>query len=228
MAETRILMVVKDEEARGAYEEALQKRGVAYDVARSFDQVLKLSFDNAYSGLMIDILTLIRSSKEEKSIAYDCINYYPSIRVKWDSRNKGMNLSPLEQSYSADAESTLTQFIDKRCRTFTARSLRRFNRKETCLSLLLSTSPDFPDDCSVKTFTVNISRGGAFIHTMLPLHKGDQVWIRFLELESAEPLKAMVCWRIEWGTCRCIPGIGIMFLDVPEPQLEQIVKMGNL
>jgi hypothetical protein len=228
MAETRILMVVKEEEARGAYEEALQKHGVAYDLAESFYEVLKLTVENAYSGLMIDTLTLIRSSKEEKNIAYDCINYYPSIRVKWDSRNKSMNLSPLEQSYSADAETTLTHFIEKRCSPFTARSLRRFNRKETCLSLLLSTSPDFDEENSVKAFTVNISRGGAFIHTMLPLQKDDMVWIRFRELESPEPVQAVVCWRIEWGTCRSIPGIGVMFVDLPEQQLERIVKMGNL
>jgi hypothetical protein len=228
MAETRILMVVKEQEARGAYEEALQRYGVAFDVAESFDQVLKLSIDNAYSGLMIDILTLIRSSKEEKSIAYDCINYYPSIRVKWDARNKSMNLSPLEQAFSVDAETTLAQFIEKRCRSFDARSLRRFNRKETCLSLLLSTSPEFREETSSRTFTVNISRGGAFIHTLLPLRKNDPVWLRILELEPAEPVKAVVCWGIEWGSCRSIPGVGVRFVDLSESQLEQIAKMANL
>jgi len=160
MDDTRILMVVTEEEAKAAYEKALRELNVSYDVAGSFHEVLGMTIERAYSGLLIDILTLVRSSKEEKTIAYECINYYPSLRVKWDARTKRMNLSPLEQSFSADAGATLGFFIQQRCRAFAARPLRRHNRRETVLSLLLSTSADFTAGETVKSFTVNISRGG--------------------------------------------------------------------
>jgi Tfp pilus assembly protein PilZ len=226
--DTKILMVVKEGEARAAYEEALRGIGVPYDVACSFDEVLSLSIENAYSGIMIDILTLIRSSKEEKTIAYDCINFYPSLRVKWDARQKSMNLSPLEQSFSADTDATLAYFIENRCKPFTARSLRRFNRKETFLSVLFSTSRDFPDDDSIKSFTVNISQGGAFVHTTQPFVKGQAVWLRFVETPDAEPLRAVVCWRIEWGARPGIPGIGVMFEFISEQQADELAKRGRL
>jgi hypothetical protein len=228
MEEIKILMVVNEVEARAAYEEALRKVGVAYDIAASFNDVLRMSIDNAYSGLMIDILTLIRSSKEEKLIAYDCINFYPSLRVKWDARQKSMNLSPLEQSFSADTEATLARFIESRCKSFTARSLRKFNRKETYFSVTLSAGCDFPEGDCIKTFTVNISQGGAFLHTTHSFAKGETVWLRFLELPEAGPVKAVVCWRIEWGGCRSIPGIGVMFQCHSEEQANQIRKMANL
>ena len=227
MEETRILIVVKEDEARAAYEEALCSVGVAYDVAQSFNDVLRLSIDNAYSGLVIDILTLIRSSKEEKLIAYDCINFYPSVRVKWDTRQKTMNLSPLEQSGSADKETTLGYFIESRCKTFTARSLRRFPRKESFLSLLLSGCCDFPDDDTLKTFTANISLGGAFVHTTQSFAKGQTVWLRFVEM-SPEPIEAVVCWQIKWGGCRSIPGIGVSFVFRSQEQAEELRKMAKL
>jgi hypothetical protein len=227
MADLKILMVVKEAEARTAYEEALCKVGVAYDVAGSFNDVLQLSIENAYSGLLIDILTLVRSSKEEKLIAYDCINFYPSLRVKWDSRQKSMNLSPLEQTYSADTATSLAFFIENRCRFFAARSLRRFNRKDTFLSVLLCTGPEFSEADSLKTFTVNVSQGGVFLHTMQDFVRGETVWLGFHELPDAEPIKAVVCWRTEWGACRSIPGIGVRFEELSEAMAKELRKLAR-
>jgi hypothetical protein len=83
MEEPRIAMVVNEHEARQAYEDALRAYGISYEVAQSFRELLRMTIDGAYNGLLIDLLTLIRSSKEEKTIAYDCINFYPTLRLKW-------------------------------------------------------------------------------------------------------------------------------------------------
>lgn len=227
MPDMKILIVAQEAEARAAYQEALGKVGVDYDVACSFTEMLPMSIENAYSGLLIDILTLVRSSKEEKSIAYDCINFYPSLRVKWDSRKKSMNLSPLEQSFSPDSEASLAFFIENRCRSFAARSLRRFNRKDTFLSVLLSTGRDCPDDDSIETFTVNISQGGAFLQTTRLFEKGQAVWLRFCDMPDAEPIQAVVCWRIEWGG-RSIPGIGVMFRGLSESVTNEVKRIARL
>lgn len=228
MENTKILMIVKSAEARAAYEEALCKIGVAYDIANSFQEVMHMSIENKYSGLMIDILTLIRSSKEEKAIAYDCINCYPSLRVKWDTKLKNMTLSPLEQAFSSDAQSTLSCFIEGRCKSFTARSMRRYARKETVLGLTLSSSPDSSAGDSIKTFTVNVSQGGAFVHTTRPFVEGQTVWLHFLEIAEAGPIEGVVRWGIEWGVCRGIPGIGVMFKFSSEEQENEVREMAHL
>jgi Tfp pilus assembly protein PilZ len=225
---TRILMVVKEAEARAAYEEALQNIGASYDVAGSFQELLRMSINNSYSGLLIDLLTLVRSSKEEKSIAYDCLNYYPSLRVKWDARTKSMSLSPLEHAVAEAGEATLSHFIEQKCKPFGARSLRKFPRKETCLSLLLSGDSSCPASSALRTFTVNISEGGAFVQTVDPLEKGETVWLRYLELPDLDPVQALVCWRIQWGACRSIPGMGVMYSGLSAGQAEALKKMGNL
>ena len=228
MEETRILMIVKSAEARAAYQEALDKIGVFYDIASTFTDVQRMSVEHAYSGLLIDILTLIRSSKEEKLIAYDCINCYPSLRIKWDAKQKSMNLSPLEQAFSVDTEATLTFFIEGRCKAFTARSMRRYPRKDLHLGLVLSPFCDFPAGDCIKTFTINISQGGAFVHTTQSFTKGQTVWLRFLEMPYAEPIKAVVRWGIEWGVCRGIPGVGLAFDFSSEQQGKEIRNMAKL
>ena len=221
-------MVVKEPEARAAYEAALCRAGVCYHTAESFNEVLRMSIDAPYCGLLIDILTLVRSSKEEKSIAYDCINFYPTLRVKWDARVKSMSLSPLEQSFSSDTDAALNYFIESRCKSFAARSLRRFNRKDSYLSLLLSDCGTSPDADRVKTFTVNISQGGSFVHTTRAFAKGETVWLRFVGMPDQELVKAVVCWNIKWGGCRSIPGIGVMFDSLSQQQAGWIKKIADV
>ena len=228
MEDTKILMIVKSAEARAAYEEALSGIEVAYDIAGSFNEVLQMTIENVYSGLLIDILTLIRSSKEEKAIAYDCINCYPSLRVKWDTKQKTMNLSPLEQAFSADTRSTLAFFIEGRCKTFTARSMRRYPRKETVIGLLFADSRQASESDSLKSFTVNISQGGAFVHTTHSFRKGQTVWLRFLEMLECAPIEAEVCWQVEWGVLRGIPGLGLRFKFDSEDQADEVKGMANL
>jgi len=96
------------------------------------------------------------------------------------------------------------------------------------LSRLLSTCCAFPEAGSVKTFTVNISQGGSFVHATRRSLKGEAVWLRFMEMPDQEPVKAVVCWNIEWGGCRSIPGIGVMFDSLSEQQAVWINKFALL
>jgi hypothetical protein len=211
MPDTRILIVVKDTEAGQAYAEALSEIGVAYDIAETISDMSCLAIEKAYNGLLVDILTLVRSSKEEKVVAYECINLYPVLRVKWESKKKKINLSPLEQAFSPDATSTLQLFIESRCRPFPARSLRRYTRKNYNHNVLLSADGTFSEQDTLKTFSLNISREGIFLHTSELFTAGSTVWLRFVEYADQDPIAATVRWSLEWGLSRSIPGIGLKF-----------------
>ena len=223
MADTKILIVVKDTEAAQAYGEALCGIGVAFDIATSFNEMSSLAIENAYNGLLIDILTLVRSSKEEKVIAYECINLYPVLRVKWENKKKKINLSPLEQAFSPDAASTLQIFIESRCRPFPARPLRRYARNNYNFNVLLSPDGSFSERDTVKTFSLNISRAGVFLHSTQAFAAGQTVWLRFVEFSDQAPIAATVCWSLKWGVERCIPGVGLKFAELSEAQ-EQVLK----
>ena len=71
MTDVKILIVVSDVEAGNAYQQVLSDIGVACDLVHSFGEMLVVAVENAYNGILVDILTLARCSKEEKAIAYD-------------------------------------------------------------------------------------------------------------------------------------------------------------
>lgn len=227
MTSPKILIVVTDTEAGNAYVQALSEIGVASDVARSFDQMSEMATENAYNGLLVDILTLIRCSKEEKVIAYECINLFPVLRVKWEARHKKIKLSPLEQSFCPDTDSALRFFIENRCKTFPARTLRGHQRRQINLNLLYCKDAGFAEHATHKSFTVNLGPGGVFLHTMQELKQGEKIWLRFHEFADQTPIGATVCWSQRWGVTRCIPGAGIRFESLTAKQEQEIRRILN-
>jgi PilZ domain-containing protein len=225
MTDTKILIVANDAEAGKAYSDAVLGLDVTCDTVSTFQDMSCSAMQHSYNGLLIDILTLVRCSKEEKVIAYECMNLYPVLRVKWESKQKKMKLSPLEQSFSPDAESALRSFIDNRCRSFPARRLRRHQRKPIHLNALLSPDGTFAAETTSKAFTVNISAGGFFLHTTQSFQIGQTLWVRFLELADQSPMAATVCWVVEWGRPRCIAGLGMQFTALSEGQSREIQGM---
>lgn len=228
MPDTRILVVVKDEEAGDAYAHALSEVGAACDVVHSFDEMSQLATENCYNGFLLDILTLVRCGKEEKVIAYECINLFPVLRVKWEARQKKIKLSPLEQSFSPDTESALRFFIESRCKTFPARSLRRSPRRQINLNLYYSTDPGFSAESTQQSFTINLGTHGLFLYSMQEFPQGDTIWLRFLEFADQTPIPATVRWSQRWGVTRCIPGAGVKFESLTESQDQEIRKLLNL
>jgi Tfp pilus assembly protein PilZ len=225
MPETKILIVVNDVEAGAAYTRALTEIGAGYDIARNFSEMSLLAIENSYNGLIVDILTLVRCGKEEKVIAYETMNLYPVLRVKFENKHKKIKLSTLEQAFSPDVDSALRFFIENRCQAFPARQLRRHKRKQINLNLQFSSDPSFPDAETFRSFTVSISWGGVFFHTMRPFEKGKTLWLRFTEFADPEPIAATVCWALEWGSERGIPGIGVKFQGLSEGQQRELQRV---
>lgn len=227
MHDARILIVANDADAGNAYLEALERAGAQGELARSFEEMSEMAKERTYNGFLIDILTLVRCSKEAKVIAYESINLFPVLRVKWDARGRKIKLSPLEQSFSPDTDAAMQFFIEKRCRTFPARMLRRYPRKVVNLNLYYSTDASFAAEAARKSFTINLSRGGIFMHSMEEFPTGETIWLRFLECADQTPIPATVCWSQRWGANRCIPGVGLSFQSLTPRQLQFVERILN-
>jgi Tfp pilus assembly protein PilZ len=226
--EIKILIVANGVEATHEYKRALSNLASEYDAAETFYEAQSRAKETAYNGMLFDLVTLVRSSKEEKLIAYSLINLFPVIRVKYEKRSREIKLAPLEESLSTDPQTALQLFIEDKCQSFPARFLSRYQRVEAFLHVLLCPTDQFSESGSAQTFTVNISRGGAFLHATQPFQRGDTVWLQFKELADPAPIKTRVCWRIEWGSeSRSIPGIGVEFETLSESQREEIHSFCN-
>lgn len=225
MTDTRILIVVKDPEAGKAYADTLSQLGVAYDVVSSFDRMWDLVVERPYNGLLVDILTLVRCSKEEKVIAYDCINLYPVLRVKWEAKNGRIKLGSLEQAFTPDADTALRSFIENRCRLFPPRQVRRHKRKPIHLNVLFSPDGSFDEGSCSRSFTVNLAPGGVFLHTMESFPVGATLWLRFVDLADQTPVAATVRWAIQWGESRSIPGVGLKLEGLSEQMEKELQRI---
>ena len=228
MSEIKILIVVKDAETASAYVDAVTDSGAVCDVAHSFQEMADLATERLYNGIVVDVLTLVRCSKEEKAIAYEIINLFPVLRVKWEPRQKKIKLTPLEQSFSPDTDSALRFFIQTRCKAFPARSLRKDKRKLVNLNLLYCRDDRFLDGEAHKSFTINISSSGAFLHTMEEFRLGEKIWLRFLEFADQTPIEGTVCWSLHWGVTRCVPGAGVKFETFSESQKQDLQRILNI
>jgi len=222
MKNTRILLIVKEDAARKAYVEILGRTGVAFDIAASFVDASGMTRNTPYNGLLVDILALVHADQDEKRIANECMNFYPSTRIRWDARSKKIHLLMFLPPPQTDAESALRMFITQQCKPFAARSLRVFNRKNINLNLLLSLDSHCSDEKASKTFLLDLSQGGCFLHTVQALDNGQEVWLRCLELSDQTPIKAVVCWQLQWGLKQQISGIGVRFESLSEIQKKEI------
>jgi hypothetical protein len=225
MSDARILIVVNDREAGQAYAEALDGAPVSYDFARSFSEMAAMASDTAYNGLVIDVLTLVRGGKDDKAIAYRCINLYPVLRVKWESKQKKINLSLLEQNHAPDVESAFRFFVESRCACFPARTLRKFERKQVHLNALLARDRGFAAGATEKTFSVTLSRGGLFVQTVDDFDEDRRLWLRCVEFSDQTPIPVLVRWSLKWGGARSIPGIGVSFESLTREQEKEIAAV---
>ncbi|WP_243374263.1 PilZ domain-containing protein [Geotalea sp. SG265] len=225
MKSIKLLVVSSEGEAMDAYRQALDQAGVSYDAATSFHLLSDMVREEAYNGIIIDMLTLVRAGKDEKKLAYELMNFFPTTHIKWDTRTKVISLSMLGEMSPPEAITALNRFIDERCRPIGARRLRMHPRRDVALQIQLSTDPGFPEAGTDRTFTVNISREGCFLHTTRPVETGDTVWLKIQGMADQTPIKGTVCWKVEWGEKLVVPGIGVHFDEIGPLQLAALAKL---
>jgi hypothetical protein len=227
MSVTRLLIVASDAESAKAYADAVASSDAAYDVAASFTEMAEMATHRRYNGLLVDVLTLVRCTPEEKAIAYESINLFPVMRVRWNKNVGKLQLSPLEAGYPVEPEPALRMFIETRCRTFKAKSLRKHKRRTTTLNLVFSAGEPGAGE-EVKSFSINISVGGAFVHTMKIFQEGTPLWLRLIHFNDQTPIPATVRWSQPWGLSSSIPGVGISFDSLTKEQEQELKALLNL
>lgn len=159
--------------------------------------------DVPIGGILLELMTSIQSSPEEKEASNEFARVYPFARF----RLVGRDIRILGEGNSLEA-------FAQRCRNFNPRTLRRDIRISRHLAVYLSRDPGFED--SEKAVTINVSEGGCFVYTSREWKIGDYVWLRLPAEEIT--IAATVCFWRAWGH-KGTPGIGVRF-NVESPLTE--------
>lgn len=208
-----ILVVSYVDETRAALTSALNKIGADTVPCTSFCEAENHALCELYSGILVDLPSIIKSKGEEKIVAYTLANFFPTLRV----RTMGGMLIPMAMPGSAKQDKSLDDFLSKTCLAFAPRKLRAFKRHPACLSTIIMYG-----DIELRGFTLDISWGGMFIVDLQPekFSIGDQVTIIISEFSCS--IAAEVRNIIPWGTRRRAPGIGLCYCNLDE-NIEPII-----
>ena len=84
MMNTRVILLSDDGHARQAYLNAIRTLGVQVDTVSSFRDLRKAMTHTPYHGVMIDLITKIKAPSDEKEIAYEMLEIFPVVQLKWE------------------------------------------------------------------------------------------------------------------------------------------------
>lgn len=201
-----ILVISYIDETRAALTDVLNKTGAVAVPCASFCEAENLALKELFSGILVDLPSIIKSKGEEKIVAYTLANYFPTLRV----RTIGGMLIPMAMPGSAKQDKSLSDFLSKTCSVFNPRKLRVFRRHPAFLSVLVTYK-----GVELRGFTLNISWGGAFIVDLNAERYsiGDPVTILILEFGCT--IGAEVRNIKSWGG-RQAPGVGLSFNNLDE------------
>jgi hypothetical protein len=213
-----ILVISYVDETRAALTDVLNKAGAAAAPCVSFCEAENLALNGFYSGILVDLPSIIKSKGEEKIVAYTLANFFPILRV----RTMGGMIIPMAMPGSAKQDKNLDDFLSKTCPAFEPRKLRQFRRHPVCLSTLVNYK-----NCEIRGFTLNISWGGMFIVDLHAEQFRVGAPVSILIPEFGCTIFAEVCRIKPWGIERHPSGIGLLFSHLDktvEPVISSITR----
>lgn len=196
-----ILVVSTNDDTRNLLMESLAPFSVNSVACSSFVEAEMLALSGLYSGILLDLPSIVKAKGEEKIVACSLTAFFPTLRV----RVMGNMLIPMTMPGTARQESSLQDFIERACSSFATRPLRQHSRHPNGVSLSIRFK-----GTETRAFSLNISWSGAFVVDFNPERFviGDQVELYFQEPQAT--VTATISWKQSWGL-RHAPGIGVCF-----------------
>ncbi len=221
----KVILVCKEGAAREAYLNETKKNGVEVDTVSSFGELFQAMITNPYQGVLIDLITSMKASREEKGMAQEILDVFPLIQLKLDNETGDIRTI----SYgSSSGDGSLSDFLDNDCRIFTSRAIRLNARKSINFNVVMSKEEHMNEKLLERTATINASQGGCFLFSSQDWVNTPNVWLIISELQDKSPIQADIRFVASWGKRMVIPGIGISFKQIKPSQLEELTQKYSL
>ena len=216
-----LILVSREGEAKTAYLKELDSLRVMVDAVPSIDELIQKMCANPYNGVLVDLVTFIKTPREEKAKVQDVLGQFPVVQLKWDMATHRISTLYYGQAFG---EGNLRDFIQNECGRFNARTVRVGLRRSVHLNAVVSRCIDFEKEPPICTVTINISSGGCFLYSLEKWDIGMPVWLKFKELMDDKPIQGEVRWSIPWGERSIIPGIGVHYKNIERQQQDILNK----
>lgn len=217
---TKILLIAENGLARAAYTEVLHDLDVDVDCISSPDDMTEALIDAAYSGLLVDVPTMIRCECEDKNRITRIMDRFPVLRLMYNPNYGGIR--GLTQGGTIRDNRDLDDFILRECIPFTPRSIRVAQRQDVVFNVLLFNDLENGEIDAERTVTVNVSEHGCFVYSVGDWQLLNPAWLVVNEFEDKTPIELKVRWCGKWGKSMRMPGIGASFESMTAHQYVQL------
>lgn len=215
----RVVLVSREGVERDAYLNAIKKLGVRVDTVTSFLGLEKLIIKTPCNGIMVDLITKIKATKQEKELAHELLELFPVVQLRREDKTGIIRTLYFGQCKGGG---TIEDFINHECRSFKARGIRSSSRKNLNFNVLLSKNLVFSKKNIERTITTNISKGGCFIYSCEKWEKQSTAWFVIKELTDNTPILSEIKRYAPWGKAMQFPGIGLKYRDIKSGQFKEL------
>ena len=219
---TRILLISEDGLARSAYIEVLRDLDCEVDCIVSPDDMTGALVDAPYSGLLIDVPTMIRCECADKNRITRIMERFPVLRLMYNPKYGGIR--GLAQGGTVRDNRNLSDFVLHECVPFAPRSIRIAMRQEVFFNVLLLDDIKRIEqaESGERTVTINVSEHGCFVYSVGDWKVDSSAWLVVSEFDDQTPIELKVRWQRGWGKAMRMPGIGATFESMTTHQYVQL------
>ena len=223
----KLVLIVGDEKNSGFYQNHLASYAdISLEVYSNFIDFRNQSRGKLYSGFLVDIRTLIKSSSGEKLLFSHLLQHFPVIRV---TKKPGSDsFSGLLESKSLGrlkGQALLDAFVNDLCRKNPPRDIPSGRQKGIFRSAYIYYSDDFlqePEKAVIEHLTIK----SCFVVTNEMRDKGSHVWLVMTEMKEQTPMCCEIKWVKPWAAGNLyLPGYGASFIGVMDEQVEELAQL---
>jgi hypothetical protein len=224
---TRIAMISMDDEGGRLYHLLIdQFKEVTIEFYKSIGQFKKECGDKKYTGIIIDMYTIVSAATEEKGFFFSLQKGLPVMRMKY-------GFQPKEVSSLVDSKKTralpeielVNNFIQSSCRKTPPRAIRMFERKKVLLKIqFLLSKKEIP----INSELLDLSEEGCSI--MVPqevdVKNENKIWITINDLKNHDFIACIVKWSKNQNINeKQMVGLGAKFEKISREQKTEILEI---
>ena len=223
----KLALIVGDEKSSGFYQNHLASYAdISLEVYPNFIDFRNQSRGKLYSGFLVDIRTLIKSSSGEKLLFSHLLQHFPVIRVtKKPGSDSFAGLLESKSLGRLKGRALLDAFINDLCRKNPPRDIPSGRQKGIFRSAYLYYSDDFlqePEKAVIEHLTIK----SCFVVTNEMRAKGSHVWLVMTEMIEQTPMRCEIKWVKPWAAGSLyLPGYGASFIGVMDEQVEELAQL---
>ncbi len=219
MSSFNLILIAEPGERRKRYLKELQKFNAVIDCVQGPNEVFQKCRRKKYSGILVDLKTMIRTSDSKKQLIDKLSIRLPAIRLRINpSTNSVVGLFP---GQDVPGDDSLQVFIAK-CKELKPSRIRIDRRINKILNVIIFQDNEFDEEKGIRANIIDISFRGCFINTLHPLNSNERIWIRIKELEDTSPIQCEIRWVQHWGEQDRLPGVGALFTQIKDEQLKDL------